>query len=79
MLKRLVAPVLAALLVGCGGGGGGGGSSDSGSTPITVDADAAYTGKRTEAQLTPTNSMEFISPSSRLKPPSLDGQIYLRY
>lgn len=61
MLKRLVAPVLASLLLAaCGGGGGGGGSENSGSIPITIDADTAYTGKRTQAQLTHTNSMDFI-------------------
>lgn len=56
MLKRLVAPVLAALLVGCGGGGGGG---DSGSTN-PYDADAKYTATRTQATITTANKLDFL-------------------
>ena len=59
LLKRLVAPVFVSLaLVACGGGGGSGGS-DSGSTN-PYDADAKYTGLRTQAMLTTTNKSDFI-------------------
>lgn len=60
MLKRLLVPIIASfMLVACGGGGGGGGSSESSPTN-PYDADAKYTGTRTQATITKANKLDFL-------------------